>query len=267
MRGECRSGCGEAEIQSYYFPCDLLGSLQQAATETQLLLVSMSQSLLLDSSLPNLLVPAGFQQLAQISWIVIFRKFGMFCLVPFAVLLHYCTDCFKIYMPWYWGSLILLFSNILSVLNLKYISLINLWCIICILANDRSICKTSLCERLEALSYKCCLCNGIKYHHPSFPYGTTRANCCLSGGIGSCDMSNMVKLVSCLQQKKIALLKTAVPGPALPGMLSILFHHFCSMPCRFYSKPSVTQFTLDGVVHSSSRSLALIWKFFGTFVL
>lgn len=116
------------------------------------------------SSLPNLLVPAGLQQLAS-------SKLG----------LKYWTDCFKIYMPRYWGSLILLFSNILSVLSLKYISLINLWCIICILANDRSICKTSLCERLEALSYKCCLCNGIKYHHPSFPYGTTRANCCLSG--------------------------------------------------------------------------------------
>jgi hypothetical protein len=175
-------GMNTTEIQSYCFPCDPLGPLQQAATETQLLLVSMSQSLLLDSLLSQtFLYQQAFSSLPQVSWVVIFRKFGLLCLVPFAVLLKYWTDCFKIYMPRYWGCLIMLFSNILSVLSLKYISLINLWCIICILANDRSICKTSLCERLEALSYKCCLCNGIKYHHPSFPYGTTRANCCLSG--------------------------------------------------------------------------------------
>lgn len=39
-------------------------------------------------------------------------------------------------------------------------------------------------------------------------------------GVGSSDMSNMVRLVSCSQQKKVALLEAAVPGPALPGMLS-----------------------------------------------
>jgi hypothetical protein len=70
------------------------------------------------------------------------------------------------------------------------------------------------------------------------PPGPTAAS--QERGIGSCDMSSMVKLVSCSQQKKVALLEAAVPGPALPGMLSILFHHFCSMPSRFYSTPSVT---------------------------
>ncbi|KAG0571172.1 hypothetical protein M758_6G207800 [Ceratodon purpureus] len=35
-------------------------------------------------------------------------------------------------------------------------------------------------------------------------------------GFGSSDMSNMVRLVSCSQQKKVALLEAAVPGPALP---------------------------------------------------
>lgn len=39
-------------------------------------------------------------------------------------------------------------------------------------------------------------------------------------GVGSSDMSNMVRLVSCSQQKKVALLEAAVPGPALPRMLS-----------------------------------------------
>lgn len=35
-------------------------------------------------------------------------------------------------------------------------------------------------------------------------------------GVGSSDMSNTVRLVSCSQQKKIALLEAAVPGPPLP---------------------------------------------------
>jgi len=49
----------------------------------------------------------------------------------------------------------------------------------------------------------------------SGPTATSQEN-----GVGSSDMGNMVRLVSCSQQKKVALLEAAVPGPALPGMLS-----------------------------------------------
>lgn len=43
-------------------------------------------------------------------------------------------------------------------------------------------------------------------------------------GVGGSDMSNIVRLVSCSQQKKLALLEAAIPAPALPGICSV--HYF-----------------------------------------
>ena len=55
-------------------------------------------------------------------------------------------------------------------------------------------------------------------------------------GVGSSDMSNMVRLVSCSQQKKAAILEAAVPGPAVPSMSPIAIYIIHSVPCRSYSR-------------------------------
>lgn len=61
-------------------------------------------------------------------------------------------------------------------------------------------------------------------------------------GVGSSDMGNMVRLVSCSQQKKVALLEAAVPGPALPGTFSFCIYvliWFSAVPFQIYQLSSL----------------------------
>lgn len=59
-------------------------------------------------------------------------------------------------------------------------------------------------------------------------------------GVGSNDMSNMVRLVSCSQQKKVALLEAAFPGPTLPGVLPMVLYVIIFVHCRAGSIPDLT---------------------------
>lgn len=58
-------------------------------------------------------------------------------------------------------------------------------------------------------------------------------------GVGSSDLSDMVRLVSCSQQKKLALLEASLPGPAVPGkslyFVFLIFDHLHLHVLKFSS--------------------------------